>query len=90
MTALADALEAQNELHELTMLLLGHHATLCREERAITADDLERLLRAGALRRCGAPAIARPAGFRGERRPRERVEACSDELGAARRRQRRH
>jgi hypothetical protein len=44
MTALADAVEALNELHELTMLLFGHHAARCREERAIKADDLERLL----------------------------------------------
>ena len=44
MTALADALEVQNELHELTMLLRGHHAAFCRGERAIAIDDLERLL----------------------------------------------
>ena len=44
MTALADAVEVQNELHELTMSLLRHHAALCRDERGIKTDDLERLL----------------------------------------------
>jgi hypothetical protein len=38
MSACDDALEVQNEL------LLNHHGALCREERAITTDDLERLL----------------------------------------------